>query len=193
MEKNTKPQIRERYRARRDALTAEEAADASRQICAHILAWDVCRKARRMYFYYPLGKEVSLLPVVEDAFARGKRAAFPKVDGMDMDFYEVSGMEEFSEGCFHVREPRAEGKRPVAWETALCFVPGTAFDRSGSRLGYGKGYYDRYFAGKDGVILIGCAYGVQIAEGNDRLAAEPHDIRMDYLVSESGVLNCRAE
>lgn len=141
-------------------------------------------EGRSCLFYYPLGKEVSLLAAVTEALAQGKRTAFPKTAGNSMQFYEITDLNDFSEGRFHVMEPFTEGKNPVRWEPQLCFVPGMVFDRAGGRMGYGKGYYDRYFAGNRNVLLAGCAYEFQIA---DSLVLDAWDIRMDWLVTENGM------
>ena len=68
----------------------------------------------------------------------------------------------------------------------LVIVPGLAFDRSGNRLGYGKGYYDKYFAVHTGCILMGASFDLQIA---DRIPAMEHDLKMDMIISQSGIFS----
>ena len=182
--------IRGQYKKKRDAMPAELVRRLSAEISQNILEWEVYQHARNVFFYYPLGNEVSLLPVMKDAWLTGKHAAFPKTMGDHMDFYEAAGLQELKEGCFHVMEPESKGREPVCLEPDLCFVPGTVFDRSGGRFGYGRGYYDRYFAKKDTVKLAGCAYGCQIAE---ILPVNVWDVRMDFLLSENGIINIKKE
>lgn len=180
----TKQQIRARFRKMRDDMPKYAADELSRRICGHILGWNRYQSAERILFYYPLGNEVSLLGVMQDALAAGRRVAFPKVLGESMEFYEISDLKQLQEGSFHVMEPFVQdGAQPVRWADGLCFVPGTAFDKSGGRLGYGKGYYDRYFADKSGIVLAGCAYECQITA---HLPTETWDLKMDLLVSENG-------
>lgn len=180
-----KQQIREHYKSIRNAMPKQLARQLSELVCRHILHWELYRKAEALFFYYPLGNEVSLLPVIEDALSNGRRAAFPKVTGDDMAFYEITDLSGLQEGCFHVMEPDAAGRQPVHWEQALCFVPGVVFSRAGGRFGYGKGYYDRFFSGRTGQVLVGCAYGCQLAE---KLPTDRWDRGMDYLASENGIL-----
>lgn len=157
----------------------------SGEICAHILQWTRYQDADAVLFYYPLGKEVSLLQVIKDALVQKKHIAFPKVTGNTMQFYEIFDLRELRAGSFQIMEPDSTCCRPAAWEPDLCFVPGTAFDRRGARIGYGRGYYDRYFADKE-TVLAGCAYECQIA-GCLPMAA--WDQKMEYLISERGILN----
>lgn len=182
--KDDKSQIRRKYKKQRDAMPDALVHQLSFCICENILGWEVYQNAKMVFFYYPLGKEVSLLTVINHAFESGKHVAFPKVDAGHMQFYEVTGLRELAEGCFHVMEPVADGKQAVSSMPDLCFVPGTAFDFTGGRFGYGRGYYDRYFAKKEAVKLAGCAFGCQIA---DQLPTDRWDVRMDYLLSETGI------
>ena len=178
-------EVRSRYKKRRADMPPFLAELLSDRISKEVLSWECYQKAGAVFFYYPLGNEVSLLPVIEDALSKGKRAAFPKTVKDSMQFYEVTDLTEFSEGSFHVMEPDIKGKKPADWEPELCFVPGVVFDRQGGRFGYGKGYYDRYFAHKT-CCLAGCAYECQTV---DRLQTDAWDVRMNYLVTENGVFS----
>lgn len=115
----------------------------------------------------------------------GKRVAFPKVFGEEMRFYEVSSFVEFTEGTFGVKEPPEEN--PVDWRcgrNALVLTPGVAFDRSGNRMGFGKGYYDRHFSGAHDCVMLGVAYELQVT---DRLPAGRFDVPLPWLVTEDGI------
>ncbi len=181
-----KDKIRKKYLAKRQAMPQNLVRQLSDQISDLVLNWDVYQKAQAVFFYYPLGNEVSLLPVIRDALKNGKHAAFPKTAGEHMAFYEITDLGELQAGRFHVMEPvLTKAKQPFYAEPDLCFVPGAVFDCSGARFGYGKGYYDRYFAARKTVKLAGCAYGCQIT---DNLPADVWDIRMDLLCSESGIV-----
>lgn len=189
MEKNDteKKTVRSYYKSRRDAMPSALADKLSLEISALVLSWELYQQAETVFFYYPLGKEVSLLPVMKDALRKGKQAAFPKTDGGHMEFYAVTQLSQLKEGSFHVMEPPCSDKALAVKNPDICFVPGIAFDRAGGRFGYGRGYYDRYFAGyaDAGMVkLAGCAYSWQIAE---RLPVHGWDVAMDYLISEKGI------
>ena len=104
-----------------------------------------------------------------------------------MEFYPVSSMNSLSEGAFGILEPSA--KDVSASENAagksLMLLPGVAFDKAGNRIGYGRGYYDRYLAGCPGISKIALAFEFQIT---DRIPAEHTDIKADLIITEKGVL-----
>ncbi len=197
-----KEDVRNAYREKRDEMPPAQAADLSARICAHLTASDFFARAEYLYAYAPLGNEADIRPAVEAAWHEGKRVAFPKVFGEEMRFFAVTDFAQLTEGAFGIREPSEEaGAVPVDWRAPenrcgengsdaptkplLVLVPGVAFDRSGHRLGFGKGYYDRHFAAcGSAATLLGVAYAFQIAEA---LPAEPHDLRVSHLLTEDDI------
>ena len=187
-EMQTRKQIRMEYKMIREQMARQQVWQISEQIARQIIQWEVYKKAKCLYLYYPLGNEVSLVSVIEDAWSKGKRLAFPKVQGKEMSFYEISSFKQLEEGSFHVMEPVVAAEmQSVFWEDALCFVPGVVFDREGGRFGYGKGYYDRYFRERNNILLAGCAYELQIAL---KLPVNEYDKKMDVLITETGIHTC---
>ena len=175
-----KQKIRKKYKKLREQMLADQVKTASAKVCERILNADLYQNARCIYAYYPLGNEVDIRAVAEDALRSGKRVAFPKVFGETMRFFEVKGLEQLAPGTFGVMEP--EEDLPADWETPLVLTPGVAFDRDGNRMGYGKGYYDRYFAERSGAVMIGVAYELQIAE---RIPVGLYDRGLDGIVTEN--------
>lgn len=146
--KETKEQIRKRHLLMRNDMPREERLALSDIISIHAQKLIKLPQKNghkvRVYGYYPLGSEVSLIPFYKFLLKGEVPLAFPRVQGMSMDFYQVFSLDDLKEGAFHVMEPDNACKK-AEWEYALCFTPGSAFDREGGRFGYGKGYYDRYF------------------------------------------------
>ena len=178
-----KQKIRSTAKQKRGSLCNEERQLLSDKICAHIKIQPWFLQAEKVCFYYPLGSEANILPLAELALKSGKQTAFPRVCGEEMAFYQVSGMEEFSQGAFHVMEP--VGNQIVSDTAALILVPGLAFDRQCRRMGYGKGYYDKYFARYPGCRKIGICYELQlIAE----VPCSQLDVSMEALATERGML-----
>ncbi|MCI8873222.1 MAG: 5-formyltetrahydrofolate cyclo-ligase [Lachnospiraceae bacterium] len=178
-----KDQIRAAFKGNRDNLSWTQARRLSMEICRNIELHPWFLQADTVCLYYPLGKEVNLLPLAETAWRMGKKTAFPRVTGREMQFFQAKSFAEFKEGSFHVMEP--VGNRELYQEDALVLAPGLGFDRQGARIGYGGGYYDRYFAGHPHRYKLGAAYAFQLVE---TLCLEEHDVRMDGVASETGVM-----
>lgn len=180
---DNKQKIRLDAKDKRDALSETQAAQWSAEICMILEGQPFFKDARTVYFYYPLGNEVNLLPLAQKALDMGKQAAFPRVAGSSMEFYQVASLKDFAEGAFHLMEPIGCDKMHAA--DALVFVPGLAFDAHGSRMGYGKGYYDRYFARYPGCRKIGICYNMQLAL---YVPCGAYDIPMEAVVTERGAI-----
>lgn len=182
-EPNAKGQMRRHHLQCRDRMSGEEIQRLSGRIAAQIREnlWGLMEN---VYGYYPLKSEVSLTEVYQYLLGRGVSLAFPRVNGSEMDFYQVASLEDLEEGSFHVMEPKMFCRK-VEWKEAVCFVPGAVFDREGGRFGYGKGFYDRYFARYPQILRVGIAYEHQMEE---KLPKEKWDIPMDYIVTEQGIV-----
>lgn len=100
-----------------------------------------------------------------------------------MRFYLYDG--RMQSGMFGVLEPTSGIL--LSEKPDVVIVPGVAFSKNGGRLGYGKGCYDRYFA-SDTCIKVGFSYAFQVLE---HLETEPHDILMDYLITEEKIIDCK--
>lgn len=182
MIKDEKSGIRKKYKALRGQMDSRRVSVLSGEISKHIMESGIFQSAEYMYAYYPLGNEADVRPVVEAALEMGKHVAFPKVSGEVMDFFEIRDFSRLHPGAFGIMEP--EGDCPVYWCHALVLTPGIAFDKNGNRMGYGKGYYDRYLAEYPECVTVGVAYGLQLTP---RLPAEETDVPLDYIATESGV------
>lgn len=177
-----KKQIRQEYKEIRKNLTEEQMQIWSEKICYHLVQWELFLHSKTIYFYYPLGNEVNLLPLAARALKMGKTIAFPKTEGEEIAFYRVRNMEEFKEGAFHVMEPLST--ELLTCENPLILTPGVVFDNKKNRMGYGKGYYDRYISRFREAIPVGIGYEIQIAQD---VPADSMDIPMKYIITEKRV------
>lgn len=180
--------IRKNHLARRAALPAEVRAARDRKICQNILSAATYRYADVVLMYYPVKSEVDILPVFHAAVAAGKKVAFPRCNAEDrsMIFYFAESEEDFEAGTYELREPKpslpAFDPEDADGQNVICIVPAVVYDRRGYRIGYGGGYYDRFF-GKHRFASIGVAYEDFI------LKSVPHgrfDISVDVVISERG-------
>lgn len=175
----SKQQIRYLLKQQRNSLKQEDSDIYSRQICEKLWSDRILETAKVIYCYYPLGKEVNLLPLAAKLLKAGKQVAFPRTRGENMEFYPVTSLENFKEGAFHIMEPT--GQSPLQEEAPLVLVPGLSFDLKKNRMGYGRGFYDRYFARFPKSRKIGVAYQFQIVK---ELPTDIYDIPMDWVITE---------
>jgi 5-formyltetrahydrofolate cyclo-ligase len=128
----------------------------------------------------PIKDEVDTRELVRDAL-REKAVLLPYVAQERIYAGAITDLDDLSRGPYGTLEPAT--KRPAA-EIDLVLVPGVAFDRSRHRLGYGKGYYDAFLRGVP-AVKVGVAFARQIVPS---IPAEAHDVQMDIVVTEEGVL-----
>lgn len=178
------------YRELRNSLSKETVQEKSRMICHKILDSQEYRLAQVILGYYPLGNEVDCRTVLKQGLAEGKRIALPKTAGNgQMDFYEIHSMNDVEEGMFHVMEPKSDCAILLPCEEmssssgdVLVLVPGVVFDKGGNRYGYGKGYYDRYFARFPKLKRMALAYTEQITD--ERLISLDTDVKMHMIITD---------
>ncbi len=159
------------YRASADAAVFEKTVSSA-----------AYKNAKILLAYYPVKNEPDILPIVRHALSSGKRVAFPisNPDGFMLSFGFVKGLDELVTGAYSIPEPPERADRYINEPEALCIVPGLAFDREGKRIGYGKGYYDRFLRKFPGVTL-----GICYAEFfTDKLPVEDTDVPIDIIISE---------
>jgi 5-formyltetrahydrofolate cyclo-ligase len=165
---------------RRNVLDSGEIARLSKRVQEFVINSKEFKSAKVIGAYYAFGSEVKTDLIIEKAKALGKKVALPSVEGESLAFYELSSGKYLVKGRFGIMEPLPYG--PVD-KMDLLVVPGIAFDKKGYRLGYGKGYYDKFLAKKD-LFSIGLAYSFQLIES---LPKGEYDKRLDAVATEAGI------
>lgn len=177
-----KRDVRQQMLEKRDGLDAREIAVRSKRIQDFLLNSKEFGSAKVVGAYYSFGSEVKTDLIIQKAKALGKKVALPSVEGERLAFYELSSGKYLVKGRFGIIEPLPYG--PVD-KIDLLVVPGIAFDKKGYRLGYGKGYYDKFLAKKE-VFSVGLAYSFQLI---DSLPSGEYDKRMHAIATEDGISN----
>ena len=165
---------------KRNSLDAKEIAGLSKRVQEFVLDSKELKSAKVVGAYYAFGSEVKTDLILEKARALGKKIALPSVEGESLSFYELSSGKYLVKGRFGIMEPLPYG--PVD-KIDLLIIPGIAFDKKGYRLGYGKGYYDKFLAKKN-VFSIGLAYSFQLLES---LPNAEYDKRLNAIATEQGI------
>ncbi len=166
-------------RKKRAAMTKAERGRQNRMIRKNLFADPIWKQISWLYPYVSCGTEVDTWAIIRhvlshDVAGRRIRVAVPRVQGTDMEFYEITSVDELCPGYQGIYEP-VPSCPSVGTGDGLMLLPGLAFDRSGHRVGYGGGYYDRYLGSHPGKhrILYALAYDLQIV---DRIETEEFDI-----------------
>lgn len=178
----TKEQLRRRMLGLRRALPPDEVKRRSEAVLSHLLSHPIYRNSRTVHTYVSLEDEVDTWPLISGALEDGKRVVVPVVSDDDMLHCEVGPTSEFVRGRFGLWEPKRRREVEVE-ELDLVVVPGVAFDRRGYRLGFGRGYYDRFLS-RASAPKVGLAFDFQVVP---RIPDDPHDQRVDYLATEEGI------
>ena len=183
--RNTKNELRQSYKLLRAGISLDRKAELDRKICALAQTLACFRYADTVLMYAPTGSEIDVMPIAEAALSLNKRVAFPKCDPSNntMIFKYVSSFDELSRGEYSLLEPSDDAESVVDFSHSICIVPGLVFDKEGYRVGYGKGYYDRFLNSYTETTL-GLVYSDFIL---DKLPRGRFDHKVDILVCEKGV------
>ena len=184
----TKPALRSRHRARRDAIAPATAEAWSDRIRDHVLALPEVAAASSLFVYASDEGEVQTYTLMEDLLAMGKTVAVPRIvdrAARTMEAVPIRSIKDLTPGAFGILAPPGKSP-PLNGPPGLALVPGLAFDPAmGARLGLGGGYYDRYLAEHPKTLAVGLAFEMQLIAD---LPAEPHDQRVGILVTETRTL-----
>lgn len=179
-----KQQLRRSCRRMRNELGEAARQQASRSICGWIEAWPVFQRAAILLAYMPMAGEADLTHLMERQ--PQKHWVLPRIipaENHRMVFHPYIPA-RLVRHPFGMAEPAADLPVIPPEEVELALVPGLAFDRSGRRLGYGGGYFDRFLRDFGGVSL-GVVFQALLL---DQLPHGEHDVSVQWLVTEAGLL-----
>lgn len=177
-----KKTLRSQLLAQRSGMDCAAWRSSSLTAQQRLIELEPFQQAGCIALYAPIRHEVDTVLLFQAARAAGKKVLYPQVCGDDLLFRSVSNFEQLTNGAFGIQEPCLTAPVAELVQADLVVVPGVAFDLDGHRLGFGKGYYDRALAGLSRhVVLIGLCHDFQMVE---RIPAEAHDIRMQYIVTD---------
>lgn len=178
----SKKDIRKRVLEERNFITEKEWEEKSHSIFKKVVTHPFFLKADTIYCYVDYRKEVGTREIIEKAWQLGKKVAVPKVEENGMQFYYIRDFSELQHGYRQILEPittfAADGAH------GLVIMPGAAFDRKHNRIGYGKGFYDRYLDSHQNLKSLAIAFEMQMVE---EILAEPYDFRPEVIVTEEQI------
>ena len=210
-----KKDIRKSVLALRDGISSKDKTQYDASIKEIVLGMEEYRRAEVILAYVSYRSEVDTTALIQKALADGKYVFAPKVSGNEMEFWQISSLENLREGYRGILEPEQSISFPD-WisrnigSKVMMWMPGIAFDKERHRIGYGGGFYDRYLnrlmqqsdqiasadqtrtqSGRFMLTTAAFAYSCQILE---RIPYEEHDVKPDFLITllDSGCADNRA-
>jgi 5-formyltetrahydrofolate cyclo-ligase len=188
---NDKIFLRKMFIKQREKMNIPEMTLKNKVIVKNILEWDIYKKSSKILSYMSIRNEVNLLELNNEIINMKKKLYLPcctSSDGKnDLDIYRVLNIEKELKVCkYNILEPFIKKNRKKKNILDLVLVPGAVFDKNGGRIGFGAGYYDTFLEDiKSKTIKAGICFDFQL---KDRIDIEKHDVLMDYVITEKGVL-----
>lgn len=187
-----KKKMRADAREMRRSMSPEVKLTLDRKIKNRLLNLWAVREAGTVLCYVSTDIEVDTRELINSLLQMGKRVAVPRCEGekSEMNFYYINSLSELSPGSFGVDEPDPQKSIMVGkTEGSVCIVPAFMFDKKGYRLGYGKGYYDRYLSRYKG-STIGICYEANL---QDELFHGKYDRTVDLVVTDKEIITIGKE
>lgn len=180
-----KVMLRSHYKDMRNKMTLAYKRSLDLEIARTVLMSDLYVNAEHILFYMATKHEIETRNMIRAALACGKKVSLPRCtpEGT-MEFYYISSLSDVKEGSFGILEPERNPENlALDFENSLCIVPGLSFDPEGNRLGYGKGYYDKFLRSYKGVSM-GLCYGSFVKWS---IPAGKFDVPVDFLATDSNI------
>ena len=188
--KDAKKAVRTEIRRRRLQLDDEFLDEVDKTLADDVFSLDDdefrarLKSAKRIALYRPTGGELPCDGLAKAVMKKCKICCFPRIEGDNMVFCDCASLDEkfFKTGAFGIKEP-ADSIPAVEPESIdIVVLPAVAYNEEGTRLGQGKGYYDRFYAGIKGKkpYLLGICYDFQISS---EIPVEEHDITADMVIA----------
>jgi len=187
VEKNA---LRALFAQKRQAILPEEKKTLDAKICKNFLSLASYRYADTIMLFFPKSDEPDTVPIIERALSDGKKVALPRCrEHSQMDFFVIRSLDDLEAGKFGIPAPReycelVDPNDRRRFGNTVIAVPGIVFDKSGHRIGYGKGFYDRYISAYKG-NTVGICYSFLL---KDTIPHGKYDTPVNALVTDKGVL-----
>lgn len=190
MMRTDKREVRQKMILKRDQLTASELEEKSARIKTNLFSLPEYEQAKSIMFFVDFGSEVRMREMIEESIENNKVALVTKMVPKERKLIPSRIFDfdkDLERGHYGILEPKKEALRPHnPEEIDLVLVPGVAFDLKGNRLGYGGGYYDRFFALlKPGTPLVSLVFDLQVVS---QVPVEKWDQPVWAVVTEKRVI-----
>ena len=177
-----KKQIRKELIEKRKNIPKDKKAIYDKEISRRIIESNYFKNAEQILIFASVGDEFDTQFIVEKCRMKQKRVFYPLcIDNQgDMKFFKVDSAEDLQNGMYNIPEPKSNCKEYKSEENDLIIVPCLSVDNDGYRIGYGKGYYDRFLKDFNGVSICPCYEELL----TDNLPTDEYDVKINILITE---------
>jgi len=176
--KTEKASIRKVFLQKRDSTSYDLIKISSQQLHKNLKKIVIFKNAKNIACYYPIGSEVKTENIIQEALDDGKEVSLPKVVNGNLIFKKITGIKNLDKGSYGILEPK--DNCPEMNKVDVVLVPTIAITRSGIRLGYGYGYYDRYLSTTK-AKTISLTFAKQITK---TIPSSDNDVKIEWVVTE---------
>ena len=173
--------LRKKFISERNSLASDYRNSSTNTIFATLEEQNFFKSSEQIFIYVGFGSEITTETFIKK-WINKKQIFVPKIENGKMNLIRLKSWDELAPGHFGVLEPTSsdyyEGK------IDLVVTPSIVFDNNGYRLGYGKGYYDKYFSSREYDISVGLSYHKLL---QDNVPKEYHDIKVDVIITEEKI------
>lgn len=187
MQISDKKSLRLFYKKLRNEMSFQEKEMRDIRIYEKLTQLDEYKNSESVLVYVSSAIEVDTHKIIEYSFKKNKRVLAPRCipNTNLMEFYEISSFDDLESGAFGIMEPKDKCKRIKTFSSdSCCIVPALAYDKRGYRLGFGKGFYDRFLDKYDGK-KIGLCYNSCVTE---RLPSDDFDKAADCVITDRYII-----
>ena len=177
-----KDYLRKQIQIKRNQLTPEEKNSLSNKIFHHLIHSELFSQSDSIFTYISFENEVDTRNIIHYSLKKEKMIGIPKISEDRISPIVFKGWDTLKKGYSGILEPQNSDVFQFSNNTII-LIPGLVFDKNGHRLGYGKGFYDRFLKNHN-EIKIGLSYSFQIT---DNIFPQNHDIPMDYIITEKEI------
>ena len=178
-----KKRLREKNKEKRNNLNSKEKLELDNKIFKKLISLNSYKNAKMIVTFVSTSIEVDTHRLIEYSLKQGKIVVVPRcIDGTsEMEFYRIKSMQDLEVATFKVLEPIVDRCEKITkFINSICIVPGLIFDMKGNRLGYGKGYYDRFLKNYRNTTIGVCYSFCTI----NKLFTGRYDKPVDYLITD---------
>lgn len=182
---NDKNKLRQHFKDVRIAMDLHERKTSDISIFRKLIDIDDYKNADDVLVYVSSQIEVDTYMLIAYSLIDGKRVLAPRCvpNSNDMNFFVIKSFDDIESGAFGIYEPKTECEKLTEFANACCIVPALSYDKRGYRLGFGKGFYDKFLQGFNG-RKIGVCYSNCIS---DNLPNDEFDIPVDVVVTDNSM------